>query len=628
MSYNPTDIEKEAIELVRAEKNLWYNGTVFLTEQIYVNTRDVIKRARKNYFGIFDNSKDPVTGRRKLNVPMTRDMVETTVKNLDIDTKDINTKAKNPGAYGLATISRYLLSTHLDKMRFGQTLNRIIRKASTEGVGVIKKFNNPKTNMSLLENLNFLTDPTVNYLRESTGNIERNWLTKSEMRGYDWNNLEDCVGTTSIERVDLLPITTSLPYNDISERWGLVPLYFFTKNEKDRNEFIEAVIVISNLSQAPVVHLIAQNKTGKRPYQEFRTKVYDGRWLGIGIPEDLFDLQAYLNEVFNLRLNTARIKQLGLFEIRRGAGITSQMLSQLYSGGAIQVSRIGQDIAELRTSDIRPSSYKDEEQAYLWAQRMTGAWEVGRGETLPASTPATVAVLQQQGMNSGFSLQQEELGFAISQFIEELILPDLLKNLDDKEIQRITGDPKELRIIDDMYIDSLVNEEILKYNKKNGYYPSLDEIQREKDVARQKFMKFGRDRFVQIKKALFSPENIIDSVDVFITDESFNKAVIARQLNDLLLNYSKIGGISIDSDSIVAELLDIMGLGSERFLKSKQEVQQQQAGMQQQAIMQQLAQQAQAQTKRPTSMAAISPTEQAAEVMTPEMTGRAAVPTL
>jgi len=366
----------------------------------------------------------------------------------------------------------------------------------------------------------------------------------------------------------------------------LIPKYFLTGKTEDKESYLEGVIVISNLNGGPVVHLIAENKSEKRPYREFRSKTYDGRWLGVGIGEDLFDLQSYINEVANIRLNTNRIKQLGLFQIRKGSGITPQMLNQLHGAGGIQVSRIGTDIAELRTSDMKPSSYRDEDMAYLWAQRMTGAWEIGRGEQLPASMPATTAVLQERGMKSGMSLQQEELGFCISDFVEQLLLPALFEHLKDGDIERITGDPKELKILDNAAIDSMVNDEVIKYHKRNGYYPAKSEIEAIKENQRNIFRKQGRDRWLRIKKKLFSPENILDSVDVFVTGESFNKIVLAQQLNDLLINYSNIGGVNIDTDRIVAEILDLMGLSSQRFLRSPEEVAEMMEAQKQMAMQQ------------------------------------------
>jgi len=572
MNIDQTTIDQEAIQLTRMERNEWEPMRVSLTEKITFEGRNIIKRARKNYFSIYDNQYDPVTNRKKLFIPLTRDMVETTVKNIDLDTSDIQVRATKPAGYNLAILTRYILASFLDKMRFGQILNRVIRKAGVEGVAVLKKTKfDGKIGIRLLENLNFYTDPTANYLTESASNIEDNWLTVDEAKSYtDWDNPDQIVGSRSINKMPDLPITTQVPYVMVTERWGLIPEYFVTYKKEDTN-LIEGTIIVTNLNGGPIVQKIAKNKTNKRPYQEFRTKMYDGRWLGLGIGEDLFDLQSYINEVFNIRLNTNRIKQLGLFQIRKGSGITPQSISQLHGTHGIQVSRIDQDIRELKTSDQKPSSYKDEDQAYLWAQRMTGAWEMGRGESLPSSMPATTAVLQEKGMKTGFSLQQEELGFAISQFIEELLLPALFDTLTDKEIIRITGDPKELRIIDNAVIDSMVNDEVLKFHKANGYYPSGSEIDQFKERQTDVFRKQGRDRWLDIKKKLFKPEDLLDYVEIFVTSESFNKVVLAKQLNDLLISYSNVGGIDIDTDKVTAEIIDLMGLSSERFLRSPEQ---------------------------------------------------------
>ena len=56
------DIAREAIALVEGEKQMWENATVFVTDKIAFNIRNLIRALRKNYWGIFDSPLDPVTG--------------------------------------------------------------------------------------------------------------------------------------------------------------------------------------------------------------------------------------------------------------------------------------------------------------------------------------------------------------------------------------------------------------------------------------------------------------------------------------------------------------------------------------------------------------------------------------
>lgn len=552
MDYSPTEIEREAIKIVKNEVNDWQEGHVYLTDKILFKTRNIIKRSRKNYFNTFDDDRDPATDRKKIFLPITRDMVETTVKNIDLDVKDILTKAKNSSSYGIAALVTYILRDRLHSMRFGEILNRILRKTAVEGIAVMKTMKTGDSEkpykFQLTENLNLFYDPSVNYLSE-TPVTERHWISISDTKKYNWKHLEFLAGKTSIERVeDLQAIKTQIPYIDLWERHGLIPKYLLSGKSSDKDlfyegkgEYVLGTIVISDLKGKPVVHLIAQNKTDKSPYTEFRTKTYDGRMLGMGIGEDLDQIQSYGNELFNIQINSARTKLLGLWKYRKGAGIKPQEISKLYNNMGIGVTRMD-DLEELRTEDIKPSNPRMIEDAYRWAQRMTGAWELQRGEQLPRVQPATTAVLQEQGARSGFSLQQEELGFSISKFLETAFLPAILSSLKDGEEIGIIEQP---RLMDEVVKDL--------------------ESYRGASVG-----KFKKTKFFKIdNKKMFDPDKVVDFVQIHITGEDFDKNIMVQQLDSLLKNYGQIPGFNLDPTAIGKEIIDIMGLGGERFVRSE-----------------------------------------------------------
>src|SRR3990167_11368885 len=83
------DIGKEAIALVRGEWRTYENAMVFVTDRVAFNIRALVKTLRKNYWGIFDNDKDPVSGQKMTWVPLTEFICDTFTKNSDRDQKDV-----------------------------------------------------------------------------------------------------------------------------------------------------------------------------------------------------------------------------------------------------------------------------------------------------------------------------------------------------------------------------------------------------------------------------------------------------------------------------------------------------------------------------------------------------------
>ena len=66
MEYYPTNQEKKAIEIMRNEAANYQQGSVFVTDKVHYNMRDVIQKSRKNYLGIYYVEKDEITQKKKV----------------------------------------------------------------------------------------------------------------------------------------------------------------------------------------------------------------------------------------------------------------------------------------------------------------------------------------------------------------------------------------------------------------------------------------------------------------------------------------------------------------------------------------------------------------------------------
>src|SRR3954471_23469798 len=121
--YRPSDVEREAINIVRLEKQRWEDAVAYVTESIAFKMRDLVRVCRKNFYGIFDYPYDESTGREKLWYPLTEIFVNAAVKNYDLDTKDVGFRAKNEHGYEMTDITRSIVKDYLNKMNFGEVLD-------------------------------------------------------------------------------------------------------------------------------------------------------------------------------------------------------------------------------------------------------------------------------------------------------------------------------------------------------------------------------------------------------------------------------------------------------------------------------------------------------------------------
>jgi hypothetical protein len=585
-----TEIESEAVAIVTREKTQWETASVWITEKVAFNMRNLIRQLRKNYWGVFDQQLDPVTGKKKIWVPLTESVVESVVKNIDLDQKDINFRAKKRESIGLTRVVRSIVKNFLDGIFFGEHLDMLERDLAIDGTAVWKtieaKDENRKQTLQIkkVDLLNCYIDPTAPSIAEAYRFTERALMTPDEIAGMKgWINTKDIEGVTGLSRNDSLLRSipdTAAKLVDVWELWGYAPNRLMTGNSED-TEDVDLHIVVSGVEAGkPRVHLIENAK--KRPYEEAWYTRISGRWYGKGIAEKLLWLQLWINTTVNLRINRQQVAQLGIFKIKKGAGITAQMLSRLVSNGAVTVNN-QDDIEQLTVQEPGVTSYRDEESAYQWSQRTTGAFEVAMGEQTPASQTATANAIQNTNAQSQFTLIKEGIGMFLQRWMKRQALPVILKRVKLHEIIRCVGDADELRQLDELIVNKLVADELATINQRaaGGEEAFVDPVQveRARQNALVKLQQTGEDRYIQLLHTLDPSEY---DTEVYITNEEIDKGVLSRNLLTLIQLAPEY------REELTQDLMDIMGLPF--FPKKQQMMGMMQQGMPQEGVMESVTQ--------------------------------------
>lgn len=579
--YTPTDAEKEVIRIMQSEKSSWEEGLVWVTDKVQFVMKNVVLKCRKNYFGIFNEALDPITKREKIFIPLTEWTVETMLKNIDIDTNDIGVKARHAKAHLKAQIFRYILKKKLNDINFGKTLNQWLRRIAIDGTAFLKAYEQDgKLAVRVVDRLSMLFDPSVESLEDSNGKTERYILSKPEFDELKLNNSDEVEGLKTVDRVSLNSASPSdadseIPFVELYERYGYWPKFCLTGNEEDRDKFFHGKAQVSNLDDSPVFHNIEEVK--EDPYGEGKLKEVPNRGDGRGIAEMLFSIQAYLNEVINTRMTKARIVQLGLFKMT--GNVTPQQFKRLFITGGIKLDGAS-DIEPLDTGRIDPSSYKDEEQAYLWGTRVTGT---SNEDEVAGNRPATNALIEQQGTSKGYNLRIEDLMLNLAQFIQNKMLPIIKKELRRKrgDLERITGDPDIYRKLDKVLVEQQVYRDVsalTPFEKQQLEATGGIDMLIEQGMLNLKEM--GNDRYIPLLNELFDTDF---DIDIAITDENINRSVMAKMLQDTI---GVLAGMGLPINNTLRELYDTLGLDADRLIEEAQQpVQQGQPQGQQPANM-------------------------------------------
>jgi len=562
------DIQDKAIALVFKEKTAWEDATAYITPKVAFNMRTLVETLRKNYYGIFDKPKDPQTGLNKIWMPFTERAVEDTVKNYDIDQKDMNFRAKNTEAIPTTQIVRGIVQDRLDKMFFGEKLDRMERSLAIDGTVVWKtwegkdKHGKKVLKTEQIDLLNIFIDPTAKSIQDTESMIERAIMNKKEISMQEgWTNTGDISWEKNLQENN----TANSGHNEVDkievyERWGLMPKCFITGNTED-DELIEGQIVVSGIdAESAVLHVIRKNTKGWKPYEEAWYTRVPGRWYGRGPAEKVMFLQIWGNTVKNIHINRQRVSQLGLFKIKKNSGITPQMLSRLPVNGAIKVNSMD-DIEQMVMQEASSASYRDMDDIDSWTKSITSAFEAVTGESLPSSMPATNAVLQDRNAKSAFKMVQEGIGMFLQRWMDRHALPIIIKTTSSKEIIRVISD--DAKIGD--FLDRVIALEALKtleeVEARGEGVPSEADLSQSMEVATQSLKKRG-DVFVELK-------------DIIIPNNYETKFYVTAEEMDIALNVSNlINMMNIAPeyrDSMVRQAFDLMGMD----IPQKAEVQQQ-----------------------------------------------------
>ena len=589
------EIEAKCIAIVDQERVNWEEAVSFITPKVAFRMRELIRVMRKNYWGVFDEPFDKNTGREKIWIGLIQSTVETWVKNCDIDAKDINFRARTPVGVAITELTRFIVREYLDNINFGETLDADSRQVLTDGTVVWKSWEDRSTGKPCLKRktvdlLNFYIDPTEDNIQTAYRVTERSIIPASTLMDMTgWMNVTDDKGNalpgsqilnrTDGSRNSNFGTRMTGDYRDVWECWGKAPRWIVTKDKKapDAMDEIEVQIVVSGLeAPQPTLHLVKENKTKDvfgniiKPYEEWRAAKITGRWYGLGIAERLLALQEYLNTVMNIRVNRHYISQLGLFTIKKGKGITAQMLSKLSANGALQVTD-HTDIAPLQVPSEDGTSYKDEEVIKYWSQQVSSAMPISNGDIMPASATATANTLANNNSKSAYVVFKEGMGMFIDRWLNRGSLSIIAKTSNKGDIYRMIKEDDKWEEI----IQNVATNTAIAHLEKSDIVPTYEEFLKEVDKVTGELLG-GSTLFIK------SVQDIIASgveSKTHITNEDLDTSVTIANLFQLM----QIPAEQRDND-MVTQIYDLMGLQKPK--KTESEKMAEQAKMAQQSAPQ------------------------------------------
>jgi hypothetical protein len=526
---------------IRKENRDFYDNYIQIVPGYTFNQYETIKRIHLYLSSKFENGGQYL-GRDLIFYNIVSAPCEVAMRMLNVDTKHIRLWPMNPKSYFSTFLLEKELKQWLKSSKLGKVLNQIAEEAPRYGTVVMEK---TKDGAELIDLRRLVLDPSVDTITKSRFVTTVHYMTPSELRETGWDDVE-----TAIERFSSNDMQeayeddggnfhqmASTPYIKLYKRYGEVPEHWLGGRG---DKMVKALFIVAGadnqekneqglpVGEAGVV--LFKSKWHKDwPFKDFHYTKIKGRYLGLGIVEALFDVQVRFNELKNTKRFSMELSSMHLFQTK-DKGIVRNALTDLQNGDII-TSASG--IEPVMNEERNLAAYKDEEAGYAQhADRLSFAYEAVRGEPMASSTPATNALIAQQGATSVYAFKRENLALFLQEFFNDLVMPQLMKDLNEEHIMRFVGSAQELQKLDEAAAEIHANDYV-KGKLMKGEVVTPEMLDLEKTRARKEYKRLGDTRFVKMKKAFYDKAEF--EFDFIITNEQAEPSTLVQNTQAVLM---------------------------------------------------------------------------------------------
>jgi len=261
------------------------------------------------------------------------------------------------------------------------------------------------------------------------------------------------------------------------------------------------------------------------PYKKLDLFKIEGRALGLGITEILFDLQIRRNEMGNQKADSMRITSKTLFQTQ-DQNIDGNILTDLLNGDIITND---QPITQIDTTERNLGAYAQEENNIKQDTRdLTSSQEILTGESLPSRTPFRLGALQLQQASKLFEFIKENNGIFVQEVFEEWVLDRFERDINKDFVFEIY-DHKTLRAVVEADVNRRLNNAIAKIVLSTGAYPTKDEVSFIKEAL---MGDADKPQFVEIIKGYF--KDFQKTLYIDVTGEQHNTAQEVETMTNMM----------------------------------------------------------------------------------------------
>lgn len=497
------------------------------------------------------------------------------IRATDIDRKDIQMKTTDSDEEFRSFVATKFNRTLMNKMKFNEYLNSWGERLPKYGSCVTKVVRRGKTlEIKVVDWFTLVCDP-VKF--DSAPVIEKISLTPSELRlkqkdGWDSQIIEDLIENYRSSRKDIRgnEIYADPDFITVFEVHGNLPLSYLKDkpSKKDETEYTQQMQVIAigkNESDQIKEFTLYKGKESKNPYSISHWEQADGRTLGVGVVEAMFQPQIWYN--YNALLAK---KQLDL----ASTTILQTMDRDLTAKNVLTNMQSGDFLVHAPQGDVTPINFAPQGVAALQAsnevinrlaESITSTPDGIQGNTPPSGTAfRTVAMLNTEA-HSYFDYITENKGNYIESLYREYVIPFIASQLSTSDEIVAVLSSEEIEWFDNEVANMAVTEELKKQTIAGNIVSpiQLDQLRQQK---LSQLKKTGAKRYLNSGKGTWKDyfKDYEWECEINITGESQDKKAALDTLSTALQMVAANPGIlqNPTTKMLFMKLIDLSGVVS------------------------------------------------------------------
>lgn len=416
----------------------------------FFNQREMVTIIDLYYNSKFQNGARDKLGQRKIFMNIGKFRCDVSSKQIDLDTKDFRFV---PDDYADPYTAYFMQKDfkvwardmndpgdpEAEEGSFGDLVNKCVDNFPRYGTVVLKKVGG-KLRFLPLQNL--INEQTAKSLQTAAYVIEEHpdmyYYEIQEMAARGWN-VAGLAGMKFNEKAT------------VHERYGHVPVKWL-KNVMKANGLDESIVTGDDNSSTDALIFAVLNAPGStskeavvlyaapckaRPYREKHWSRQHGRWLGIGVMEDLVENQEAKNIIVNLSRRSLHWASKRVWQSTTTDMVSKNLVRDVQDGEILEVGVNGQISPVDMTNKALGEFVTFGQDWDKNADQKAFTYEASLLTSGRTTTPFRLGALLTQSAQAFFTRKKQNLGMFLRDAIDDFILPDFVSDMDNKDRVRM-----------------------------------------------------------------------------------------------------------------------------------------------------------------------------------------------